>query len=171
VDRGLRAVGIPGRWLYAIGDCNGLAPFTHMGKYHGRIAAAAILDGDVSDAASREVVPRVTFTDPQVCAVGRTAAEARAAGLQVTVVCTATGDVPGAYTQGNGIRGTSQLVIDDQRRIIVGATFTGPGLAELLHSATVAICGGVTVDRLRHAVPSFPTLSEVWLHLLEAYGL
>jgi dihydrolipoamide dehydrogenase len=170
VDEALRAVGVPGGWLYAIGDCNGLAPFTHMGKYHGRIAAAAILGRPVADAASREVVPRVTFTDPQVCAVGRTAAEARAAGLQVTVVSTPTGEVPGAYTQGNGIRGTSQLVIDDQRRTIVGATFTGPALAELLHSATVAICGGVTVDQLQHAVPSFPTVSEVWLHLLEAYA-
>ena len=171
VDRALRAAGVPGGWLYAIGDCNGLAPLTHMGKYHGRIAAAAILGQDVADAASREVVPRVTFTDPQVCAVGHTAAEARAAGLRVTVVSTPTGEVPGAYTQGNGIRGTSQLVIDDQRRTVVGATFTGPGLQELLHSATVAICGGVTVDQLRHAVPSFPTVSEVWLHLLEAYGL
>jgi len=54
---------------------------------------------------------------------------------------------------------------------MVGATFTGPGVQELLHSATVAICGAVTVDRLWHAVPSFPTISEVWLHLLEAYGL
>ena len=171
VDGQLRAAGVPGGWLYAIGDCNGLAPFTHMGKYHGRIAAAAILGRDVADIASEGIVPRVTFTDPQVCAVGRTAAEARAAGLHVTVVTTPTGEVPGAYTQGNGIRGTSQLVIDDDRRTVVGATFTGPGLQELLHSATVAICGGVTVDRLWHAVPSFPTVSEVWLHLLEAYGL
>ena len=171
VDRALRAVGVPGGWLYAIGDCNGLAPFTHMGKYHGRIAAAAILGQDVTDAASRDVVPRVTFTDPQVCAVGRTASEARADGLPVTVVSTPTGEVPGAYTQGTGIRGTSQLVIDNDRRTIVGATFTGPGLQELLHSATVAICGEITVDRLRHAVPSFPTISEVWLRLLEAYGL
>jgi pyruvate/2-oxoglutarate dehydrogenase complex dihydrolipoamide dehydrogenase (E3) component len=171
VDRALRAAGVPGGWLYAIGDCNGLAPLTHMGKYHGRIAAAAILGQDMADAASRAVVPRVTFTDPQVCAVGLTAAQARAAGLTVTVVSTPTGEVPGAYTQGDGIRGTSQLVIDDQRRTIAGATFTGPGLQELLHSATVAICGGVTVDQLRHAVPPFPTVSEVWLHLLEAYGL
>ena len=170
VDQALRAVGVPGGWLYAIGDCNGLAPLTHMGKYQGRIAAAAILGQDVTDMASRDVVPRVTFTDPQVCAVGRTAAQARAAGLPVTVVSTPTGEVPGAYTQGNGIHGTSQLVIDDLRRTVVGATFTGPGLQELLHSATVAICGGVTVDQLRHAVPSFPTVSEVWLHLLEAYG-
>jgi dihydrolipoamide dehydrogenase len=168
VDRALRAVGVPGEWLYAIGDCNGLAPLTHMGKYHGRIAAAAILGADV---AASDVVPRVTFTDPQVCAVGLTAAQARDAGLTVTVVSTPTGEVPGAYTQGNGIGGTSQLVIDDECRTIVGATFTGPGLQELLHSATVAIVGGVTVDQLAHAVPSFPTVSEVWLHLLEAYGL
>jgi dihydrolipoamide dehydrogenase len=171
VDAALRAVGVPGGWLYAIGDCNGLAPLTHMGKYHGRIAAATILGREAADVVSHAVVPRVTFTDPQVCAVGRTVAEARADGLHVTVVSTPTGEVPGAYTQGNGIRGTSQLVIDDDRRTVVGATFTGPGLQELLHSATVAICGGVTVDQLWHAVPSFPTLSEVWLHLLGAYGL
>ena len=95
----------------------------------------------------------------------------RATGDRRSCRRTPTGDVPGAYTQGNGIRGTSQLVIDDDRRTMVGATFTGPGVQELLHSATVAICGAVTVDRLWHAVPSFPTISEVWLHLLEAYGL
>src|SRR5262249_20042416 len=88
VDRALRAAADPGEWLDAIGDCNGLAPLTHMGKSHGRIAAAAILGQDVADAASRDVVPRVTFTDPQVCAVGPTAAQARAAGLPVTVVST-----------------------------------------------------------------------------------
>ena len=135
------------------------------------VAAAAILGREVADVASHGAGPRVTFTDPQVCAVGRTAAQARAAGLRVTVVSTPTGEVPGAYTQGNGISGTGQLVIDDETRMVVGATFTGPGLQELLHSATVAICGGVTVDRLWHAVPSFPTVSEVWLYLLEAYGL
>jgi dihydrolipoamide dehydrogenase len=103
--------------------------------------------------------------------VGLTEEQARAAGLRDTAVSTPTGDVPGAYTQGEGIRGTSQLVIDDDRRTVVGATFTGPGVQELLHSATVAICGEVSADRLWHAVPSFPTVSEVWLHLLEAYGL
>jgi dihydrolipoamide dehydrogenase len=126
---------------------------------------------ETADIVSHGIVPRVTFTDPQVCAVGKTVAEAQASGLRVTAVNTPTGEVPGAYTQGNGIRGTSQLVIDDDRRTVAGATFTGPGVQELLHSATVAICGGVTVDRLWHAVPSFPTISEVWLHLLEAYGL
>jgi pyruvate/2-oxoglutarate dehydrogenase complex dihydrolipoamide dehydrogenase (E3) component len=162
---------VDGGWLYAIGDCNGLAPLTHMGKYHGRVVAAAILGRDATDLASHGIVPRVTFTDPQVCAVGLTEAEAREQGLDVTVVTTPTGEVPGAYTLGDGIRGTSQLVVDDARRVVVGATFTGPGIQELLHSATVAIAGQVPVERLWHAVPSFPTLSEVWLHLLEAYGL
>ena len=171
VDDRLRATGVNGGWLYAIGDCNGLAPFTHMGKYHARVAAAVILGQDATDQASRRALPRVTFTDPQVCAVGLTEAQAREQGLDVTVVTTPTGDVPGAYTLGNGIRGTSQLVIDNARRLVVGATFTGPGLQELLHAATVAVVSEAPVERLWHAVPSFPTVSEVWLHLLEAYGL
>jgi dihydrolipoamide dehydrogenase len=171
VDGQLRAVGTAGGWLYAIGDCNGLAPLTHMGKYHARVAAAAILGREVTDVASHGIVPRVTFTDPQVCAVGPTEAEARDAGLNVKVVRTPTGHVAGAYTQGVDIRGTSQLVIDDASRAVVGATFTGPGVQELLHSATIAICAGAPIDRLWHAVPSFPTVSEVWLHLLEACGL
>jgi pyruvate/2-oxoglutarate dehydrogenase complex dihydrolipoamide dehydrogenase (E3) component len=170
VDDRLRAAGVDGGWLYAVGDCNGLAPLTHMGKYQGRVAGDVILGRDAADLASREMVPRVTFTDPQVCAVGLTEAQARDKGLEVTVVRYGTGDVPGAYTLGNGVRGTSQLVVDDARRVVVGATFTGPGLQELLHSATVAVVAEVPVDRLWHAVPSFPTVSEVWLHLLEAYG-
>jgi pyruvate/2-oxoglutarate dehydrogenase complex dihydrolipoamide dehydrogenase (E3) component len=171
VDRRLRAVGVDGAWLYAVGDCNGVAPLTHMGKYQARVAADVILGRDSADEASRAVVPRVTFTDPQVCAVGLTEEQARAGGLRVSAVTYGTGDVPGAYTLGNGIRGTSQLVIDDDRRVVVGATFTGPGLQELLHSATVAIVTKASVDQLWHAVPAFPTVSEVWLHLLEAYGL
>jgi pyruvate/2-oxoglutarate dehydrogenase complex dihydrolipoamide dehydrogenase (E3) component len=171
VDGQLRAIGVAGGWLYAVGDCNGLAPLTHMGKYQARIAADVIAGRQVADLASAAIVPRVTFTDPQVCAAGLTEAAARSAGMAVTVVRAPTGDVPGAYTQGNGIAGTSQLVIEDTSRRLVGATFTGPGVQELLHSATVAICSEVPVDRLWHAVPSFPTISEVWLHLLEAYGL
>jgi dihydrolipoamide dehydrogenase len=171
VDQRLRAAGVDGGWLYAVGDCNGRAPLTHMGKYQGRVAADVIRGRDAADLAGDERVPRVTFTDPQVCAVGLTEAQARDKGLEVTVVRYGTGDVPGAYTLGNGIRGTSQLVVDDARQVVVGATFTGPGLQELLHSATVAVVAEVPVDRLWHAVPSFPTVSEVWLHLLEAYGL
>jgi dihydrolipoamide dehydrogenase len=171
VDDQLRATGVPGGWLYAIGDCNGRALLTHMGKYHARIASDVIAGRDARDEASTSVVPRVTFTDPQVCAVGLTQAQAEEQELAVRAVEFATGDVAGASTQGNGIGGTSKLVVDEGRRVIVGATFTGPGVQELLHSATIAIAGQVPLDRLWHAVPSFPTLSEVWLRLLEKYGL
>ncbi|HEV8425274.1 MAG TPA: NAD(P)/FAD-dependent oxidoreductase [Actinomycetes bacterium] len=171
VDGRLRVRGVDGGWLYAVGDCNGLAPLTHMGKYQGRLAGDVILGRDAEDLADHGVVPRVTFTDPQVCAVGPTEAEARRAGLDVRVVRTDTGGVPGAYTLGNGIAGTSQLIVDQGRRVVVGATFTGPGVQELLHSATVAVAGQVPLERLWHAVPAFPTVSEVWLRLLEAYGL
>jgi dihydrolipoamide dehydrogenase len=113
----------------------------------------------------------VTFTDPQVAAVGLTEEQARERSLDIRAVTTGTGDVAGAYTRGNGITGTSKLVVDASRQVIVGATFTGPDVQELLHSATVAIVAEAPLTTLWHAVPSFPTVSEVWLRLLEAYGL
>lgn len=172
VDDRFRVAGVDGGWLYAVGDCNGLAPLTHMGKYQARLVGDIILgDDNVRDVADPLGAPRVTFTDPQVCAVGRTEAEARAAGYDVRVVSYPTGGVAGAYTLGNGIAGTSQIVVDQARQVIVGATFTGPGTQEMLHAATIAVVGEVTLDRLWHAVPAFPTVSEVWLRLLEAYGL
>jgi dihydrolipoamide dehydrogenase len=103
--------------------------------------------------------------------VGLTQAQAVERGLSVRTVSVGTGDVAGASVQGNGIKGTCQLVVDESRAVIVGATFTGPDVAELLHSATIALVGRVPLARLWHAVPSFPTVSEVWLRLLEAYGL
>jgi pyruvate/2-oxoglutarate dehydrogenase complex dihydrolipoamide dehydrogenase (E3) component len=171
VDDGLRATGVDGGWLYAVGDVNGRAPLTHMGKYHGRLAADAILGKSVQAVADALALPRVTFTDPQVAAVGFTEAQARERGLDVRVVATGTGEVAGAYTRGNGLMGTSQLVVDQARGVVVGATFTGADVQELLHSATIAVVGEVPLERLWHAVPSFPTVSEVWLRLLEAYGL
>jgi pyruvate/2-oxoglutarate dehydrogenase complex dihydrolipoamide dehydrogenase (E3) component len=171
VDDRLRAAGVDGGWLYAVGDVNGRAQLTHMAKYQGRIAGDVIAGLEARDRASLDIVPRVTFTDPQVCAVGLTEEQARASHDRVRVTTFATGAVAGAYTLGEGVAGTSKLVVDDARRVLLGATFTGPGTAELLHSATVAIAGSVTLDDLWHAVPSFPTVSEVWLRLLEGYGL
>lgn len=113
----------------------------------------------------------MTFTDPQVCAVGLTETQAIESGVQVRAVSSSIGEVPGAYVLGNPVTGTAKLVIDVRREVIVGATFTGTALQELLHAATVAIVGEVPVHRLWHAVASFPTVSEVWLHLLERYGL
>jgi dihydrolipoamide dehydrogenase len=171
VDDQMRAIGVVGNWLYAIGDCNGRAPLTHMGKYHGRIAADVICGRDVTDRASDSAVPRVTFTDPQICAVGLTEAEARDRGVPVRAVTYDAGAVAGAYVLGRDIGGTAKIVVDERRRVVVGATFTGPALQELLHSATVAVVGEIPLDTMWHAVPSFPTVSEVWLRLLEAYGV
>ena len=84
----------------------------------------------------------------------------------------ALGDVAGAAAAGQRASGAPpSWWWTSQRRVIVGATFTGPGVGELLHAATIAVAGEVTLDTLWHAVPSFPTVSEVWLRLLEAYGL
>jgi pyruvate/2-oxoglutarate dehydrogenase complex dihydrolipoamide dehydrogenase (E3) component len=171
VDEALRVRGVDGEWLYAVGDVNGRAPLTHMGKYQARLAVDVILGRDARAPAGAGAVPRVTFTDPQVAAVGPTEAEARDLGLAVRALTTDTGAVAGAYTRGNGIHGTSKLVVDADRGVLVGATFTGPDVQELLHAATVAVVGAVPLETLWHAVPSFPTVSEVWLRLLEAYGL
>jgi pyruvate/2-oxoglutarate dehydrogenase complex dihydrolipoamide dehydrogenase (E3) component len=171
VDDRLRAAGVAGAWLYAVGDVNGCALLTHVGKYQARIAGDVIAGKDATDRASRDIVPRVTFTDPQVCAVGLTEAQARERYPEVRTVRYGTGDVAGASTQGKDIAGTSFLVVDPSRDVIVGATFTGPQVADLLHSATIAIAGAVDLHTLWHAVPSFPTVSEVWLRLLETYGL
>lgn len=171
VDDTLRATGVAGGWLYAVGDCNGRALLTHMGKYQARIAADVILGRDISDRASAQAVPRVTFTDPQVCAVGLTETEARGRGIAVRAATYDLGAVAGAYVQGRGIHGTAKIVVDEPRGVVVGATFTGPDVQELLHSATVAVVGQVPLSTLWHAVPSFPTVSEVWLRLLEDYGI
>ena len=171
VDDQLRATGVAGGWLYAVGDVNGRALLTHMGKYQARLAADHILGKPVEAWADHRAVPRVTFTDPQVAAVGLTEKQARDAGVRVRTLKYPTGGVSGASVSGEGIEGTSFLVVDDTRRVIVGATFTGPDIGEMLHAATIAVAAAVPIDVLWHAVPSFPTVSEVWLRLLEAYGL
>jgi dihydrolipoamide dehydrogenase len=171
VDDRLRVRGVPGEWLYAVGDVAGMAQLTHMGKYQGRLAGDVIAGRDVADEADARGVPRVTFTDPQVAAVGLTEVEARGTGLDVRVLRVGTGEVAGAYVRGNDIAGTSQIVVDEARGVVVGATFTGPDVQEMLHAATIAIVAEVPLERLWHAVPAFPTVSEVWLRLLEQYGL
>ena len=170
VDDSMRAAG---DWLYAIGDANGRALLTHMGKYQARVAADVILGEEASCLlVDGQRSPRVIFTDPQLAAVGYTLAAAEEAGLNVRAV-----DVP---TQGNAgatfygrddTPGTTRLVVDEDRQIIVGATFTGPEVAEFVQAATVAVVGEVPLQRLFHAIAPFPTRSEVWLYLLEALGI
>jgi pyruvate/2-oxoglutarate dehydrogenase complex dihydrolipoamide dehydrogenase (E3) component len=156
-------------WLYAVGDVNGRALFTHMGKYQAWAAAENILGRQVTVTAEDVGSPRVTFTDPQVAAVGKTLAQAQEAGIDAKAVDVATDGTAGASFQGKETGGTSRLVIDEERKVIVGATFTGFETADFLHAATVAIVGEVPLPRLRHAVAAYPSRSEIWLKLLEAY--
>ena len=169
VDESLR---VPGHdWLYAVGDVNGRALLTHMGKYQARLAADAILGKTVRLRSDGGASPRVIFTDPQVGAVGLTLAAATEAGLHVRAVDVETSGNAGGSFVGRGAPGTSRLVVDEERRIVVGATITGAEVAESLHAATIAVVAEVPLEDLWHAVPSFPTRSELWLRLLEAYGL
>jgi len=168
-DDRMRVGGLP--WLYAIGDVNGRALFTHMGKYQAWVAAENALGREVESVAEGLGSPRVTFTDPQVAAVGKTLDQARDAGLEATAVDVPTDGTAGASFQGRGTGGTSRLVVDRASETIVGATFTGFETADFLHAATVAIVGEVPLSKLRHAVAAYPTRSEIWLKLLEASGL
>ena len=169
VDERMR---IGGReWLYAIGDVNGRALLTHMGKYQARVATENILGRDAVAGRDDERSPRVVFTDPEVAAVGYTLADAREAGLPVSAVDVATAGTAGASFHGRNAEGTSRLVIDDERHVVVGATFVGPDANELLHAATIAVVAEVPVETLMEAVPAFPTRNEIWLNLLKEYGL
>jgi len=180
VDDTLRVRGVD--WLYAVGDVNHRALLTHQGKYQGRAAgdviAARARSRTVDDApwgvhvatADHFAVPQVVFTEPEVAAVGHTQASAEKAGLEVRVLDYDLASVSGASEVADHYRGQARAIVDEQRRVLVGATFVGQDVGELLHSATVAIVGEVPLERLWHAVPSYPTISEVWLRLLEAYG-
>jgi pyruvate/2-oxoglutarate dehydrogenase complex dihydrolipoamide dehydrogenase (E3) component len=173
-----------GGWLYAAGDLNHRALLTHMGKYQARACGDAIvarakgeLPGDppawsrYAATADHAAVPQVVFTDPEVSAVGLTHDGAVAAGLRVRSVDYELGDIAGAGLIADGYTGHARMVVDEDRKVIVGVTFTGPGVGDLIHAATVAVVGEVPLDRLWHAVPSYPTISEIWLRLLETYGL
>ncbi len=156
-------------WLYAIGDVNGRALFTHIGKYQAWVAAENLLGRPVEAVAEGIGSPRVTFTDPQVAAVGKTLDQAREAGLDAVAVDVPTDGSPGASFQGKDTGGTSRIVVDQAAETIVGATFTGYDTADFLHAATIAIVAEVPLSRLRHAVAAYPTRSEIWLKLLEKY--
>jgi pyruvate/2-oxoglutarate dehydrogenase complex dihydrolipoamide dehydrogenase (E3) component len=169
VDDTLR---VPGHdWLYAIGDANGRILLTHMGKYQGRIVADRILGREVPLRSDGPLSPRITFTEPQVAAVGHTLASAQEAGIEARAVDVSTQGNAGGSFIGKGAPGTARVVVDEERRVIVGATITGVEVAEALHAATIAVIGEVPLDDLWHAVPCFPTRSELWLKLLEAYGM
>ena len=185
VDDSMRVKAVTGDWLYAAGDVNHLALLTHMGKYQARvcgdvIAARAKGKPDASApgpwtqysaTADACAVPQVVFSDPEVAAAGLTEAQAKARGINVRVVDYDIGTVTGAELYADGYKGHARMVIDQTRGVMVGMTLIGPAVGELIHAATIAIVGAVPISRLWHAVPSFPTISEIWLRLLETAGL
>ncbi|NMO55328.1 NAD(P)/FAD-dependent oxidoreductase [Actinoplanes sp. TBRC 11911] len=181
VDDTCTVRGVDGDWLYAIGDVNHRALLTHEGKYQSRIVGnviAARATGTAVDTAAwspyvasadRHAVPQVIFSDPEAGMAGLTASEAERAGHRVAVVDVDMVKAVGTLLWADDYSGHARMVVDLDSETLLGVTFVGPGVADLLHSATVAIAGQVPIDRLWHAVPVFPTISEVWLRLLEAY--
>jgi dihydrolipoamide dehydrogenase len=166
VDDQLRA----NEWLYAVGDVNGRVLLTHMGKYQARVAADVILGKDARITEDGARSPQVIFTDPQVASVGHSLAAAREAGIDAKAIDMNTQETAGASYYGRESPAQTRFVVDQGRGVLVGATFVGPDIAEFLHAATIAVVGEVPLARLAHAVPSFPTRSEVWLNFLEEAG-
>jgi pyruvate/2-oxoglutarate dehydrogenase complex dihydrolipoamide dehydrogenase (E3) component len=177
VDDTMRVPAVEGGWLYAAGDVNHLALLTHMGKYQARICGDAIAaraagrEPTVRDLSSKTCIPQVIFTIPEVASVGLTADQAEQAGHRIRTVEYDIGQVAGAGEYADGYQGRAQMIVDEDRRTILGLTLVGPGVGEIIHSATIAVAGQVPLDTLWHAVPSYPTISEIWLRLLETYGL
>jgi pyruvate/2-oxoglutarate dehydrogenase complex dihydrolipoamide dehydrogenase (E3) component len=177
VDEQLTVREVYGDWLYAVGDVNGLALLTHMGKYQARVCGAVIAARAESapmdtiryrDLADTRAVPQVVFTEPEVASVGLTEQAARDLGIDVEIVEYDLGALAATSIQRKDYRGRARLVIDHDGDVLVGATFVGPEVAELVHAATIAIVAQVSLELLRHAVPSYPTVSEIWLRLLES---
>jgi pyruvate/2-oxoglutarate dehydrogenase complex dihydrolipoamide dehydrogenase (E3) component len=158
---------VPGRdWLYAIGDINGRALLTHAGKYQAGVAAATIMNREARALWDGKRTPQVVFTEPQIAAAGLTLERALDAGIPARAVDADPGATAGASFVGKGSRAAARIVVDETREVMIGATFVGPEMAEALHAATVAIVGEVPLRRLVHAIPAFPTRTEVWLKLL-----
>jgi dihydrolipoamide dehydrogenase len=181
VDTTCLVRGVEGEWLYALGDVNHRALLTHQGKYQGRTAGDVIAAratglpvddapwGDHATTADQHAVPQVFFTDPEAAAVGLSAEQAAQAGHRIKTVDVDFNAAQGANLYADHYQGHARMVVDLDREVLLGVTFVGPGVSELLYSATVAVAGEVPLKRLRHAVACFPTVSEIWLFLLSAY--
>jgi pyruvate/2-oxoglutarate dehydrogenase complex dihydrolipoamide dehydrogenase (E3) component len=168
VDDQLRVPDLP--WLYAVGDVNHRSLLTHAGKYQARIAADVII-GEAGAAAIADGPgsPRVTFTDPQVAAVGLTLANALKQGEPAVAIDLPTASSAGASFIGHGAPGTSRFVVDTERDVLLGATIVGPEVADFLQAASIAVAAKVPLSTLAHAIAPFPTRSELWLSFLEQY--
>ncbi|HEY1530238.1 MAG TPA: NAD(P)/FAD-dependent oxidoreductase [Galbitalea sp.] len=169
-------------WLYATGDINHRVLLTHQGKYQARAAGDVIvaraLGKPVRDeawgvhvaTADHEAVPQVTFSDPEVASVGLTADAAEKAGYDTRVIDYDLSWLAGTAIQADNYVGKARMVVDEKRKVVLGVTFVGQDVGEMLQAATIAVVGEVPLDRLWHAVPAYPTMNEIWLRLLETYG-
>ncbi|EWT03796.1 pyridine nucleotide-disulfide oxidoreductase [Intrasporangium chromatireducens Q5-1] len=161
VDPGAHAVPVDDRCrvtdgVWAIGDITGKGAFTHVSMYQAGIVVRDLLGQD-GPAADYRALPRVTFTEPEVGAVGLTEAQARDQGIDVR-----TGSVPIAQTsrgfiQGPGNEGILKLVEDAGRGVLVGATTMGPAGGEVLGALSVAVHAEVPVETLRSMIYAYPT--------------
>ncbi len=159
---------VPGHgWLFVVGDANGRAQLTHTAVYQAKVAARNAMGIPTDCVEDAVAAPRVTFTDPNVCGVGHTLASARDAGIDAIALDRDPQRTAGASFHGHGTDGFARLVVDRDAGLVVGATFVGSDLVELLHGATIAIVGEVPLERLRHCVAPFPTRSDVWNRLLD----
>ena len=145
--------------VWALGDVTGIAPFTHVGKYHARIAAYDMDGRDVR--ADHRAVPATIFTDPQVAMVGDTEG-----GVSSTWELTS---VPRLSTYERPKRpGFVKVVADPERRVLTGAVAVGPESGEWLQQLTLAIRAETPIEVLLDVIQPYPTFSEgVFLALRE----
>jgi pyruvate/2-oxoglutarate dehydrogenase complex dihydrolipoamide dehydrogenase (E3) component len=152
VDEHMRA----GSGIWAIGDATGHGAFTHVSMYQARIATADIL-GQAHSPADYRALPRVTFTDPEVGAVGLTEKQARDQGIAVR---TGIGDQASSargWIHKAGNSGFIKLVEDADRGVLVGATAMSPVGGEILSMLTLAIHAQVPTAELRKMIYAYPT--------------
>ncbi len=142
--------------IYAIGDVTGKGQYTHMSMYQADIAVHHIL-GDESVAASYRAVPRVTFTDPEVGAVGMTERQAQDQGVSVTTASTQIPDSARGWIHKVGNQGVIKLVVDTDRNVLVGATSAGPNGGEVLGLLALAVHAQVPVSQLQQMILAYPT--------------
>ncbi|MGW1162847.1 dihydrolipoyl dehydrogenase family protein [Streptomyces sp. NPDC002513] len=142
--------------LWALGDITGHGAFTHVSMYEAQIAVQDILGTPGPDADYR-ALPRVTFTDPEIAAVGLTERQARERGLNVRTAVVPNAASTRGWIHGAGGEGFIKLVEDADRSVLVGATSAGPAGGELLYGLNVAVHAEVPVERLRHMIYTYPT--------------
>ncbi|OII66264.1 pyridine nucleotide-disulfide oxidoreductase [Streptomyces sp. CC53] len=154
VDGRMRAVGADAVW--GVGDVTGRGAFTHVAMYQAETAVRDIL-GEPGPEADYRALPRVTFTDPEVGAVGLTELAARDRGLTVRTGCSGVPSSTRGWIHKAGNEGFVKLVEDAERGVLVGATAVGPTGGEVLYGLAVAVHAEVPVERLRHMIYAYPT--------------